>query len=422
MLDANGDGLDTTENGALRTSLANVVLSDQVDGSVVDTRMWSQSVSGMAIAVVNGFVTLNSGAVTTPNSYATNVSNKYIPFYGILPVRMSLNAKTLNIPEANATVEVGMGVVSGTSVPTDGAFFRWGPAGQLFCVINNSGAESSSGALTSPPSGAIAHLFEIEVVENHVQFFIDDELVADIAVPSGQAYPFNAGHQQAFQRVYTSGTAPSVAPQFAYGQLIVVQQDINAVREFGDTISSFGRGWYQSGITPFGQTANHTNNTALAAITLSNTVAGYTTLGGKFLINAAVGGTTDGIVFAFQNNTTSQLPIPGVSISTAITGAAIATATLLEWSLGIDSTAASLATVDGVGTWGPRRIPLGVQGFLALAGIGTVANDLTRRFDKGMPWINPGRYFHLICTIPNGAATPSLAFRGALTILGGANE
>lgn len=367
MLDANGDGLDTTENGALRTSLANVVLSDQVDGSVVDTRMWSQSVSGMAIAVVNGFVTLNSGAVTTPNSYATNVSNKYIPFYGILPVRMSLNAKTLNIPEANATVEVGMGVVSGTSVPTDGAFFRWGPAGQLFCVINNSGAESSSGALTSPPSGAIAH-------------------------------------------------------QFAYGQLIVVQQDINAVREFGDTISSFGRGWYQSGITPFGQTANHTNNTALAAITLSNTVAGYTTLGGKFLINAAVGGTTDGIVFAFQNNTTSQLPIPGVSISTAITGAAIATATLLEWSLGIDSTAASLATVDGVGTWGPRRIPLGVQGFLALAGIGTVANDLTRRFDKGMPWINPGRYFHLICTIPNGAATPSLAFRGALTILGGANE
>lgn len=430
LLDASGDDLDVTENNALRVSLSNVIFCDQVDGNAVNTNLWNQSTANMAIAVVNGFITLNSGAIVTASSYAILSSIKYIPLYGTLPLRVTINAKVTNIPEANATVEIGIGAVATTSAPSDGAFFRWGPAGQLFCVINNGGSESSSAALTStisdddgdtvtmPPSQNVIHLFEIEVVEDRVLFYVDDINVATLDVPSGQNYPFNAGRQQIFCRAYTAGSAPATAPQIAIGQVNVVQQDLNKIKAWPHVLVSLGKGAYQSPVTPFGQNPNHANSTSPASASLSNTAAGYTNLGGRYQFAAVAGATTDYALFAFQVPTGYQLYVNDVSISCMSTGAIGGlTGTILDWAIGVNSSAVSLATADGAGTWAPRRIPLGMQSFAISAAIGAAASDINRRFETPVV-VDSGRFFHVILQIPAGLATGSQVLRGNVFVNG----
>lgn len=430
MLDASGEDLDVTENNSLRVSLSNVILCDQVDGAAVNTNIWNQASSGMTIAVVSGFITLNSGSAVTASTYAILSSIKFMPLYGTLPLRVTVNAKVTNIPEANATVELGIGTVATNATPTDGAFFRWGPAGQLFCVINNGGSESSSAALTSviedddgdsislPPSQNVIHLFEIEIVEDRVLFYVDDILVSTLNVPSGQNYPFNAGRQQIFSRVYTSGSAAAAAPQIAIGQVNVVQQDLNKIKPWQHVLVSLGRGAYQSPVTPFAQTANHANSTSPTSATLSNTAAGYTTLGGRFQFAAVGGAATDFALFAFQVPNGFQLYINDISISCMNTGAIGGlTGTILDWAVAINSSAVSLATVDGAGTWAPRRVPLGMQSFGISAAIGVAASDINRRFDTPIV-VDSGRFFHVIVQIPAGLATSSQIFRGNVFVNG----
>lgn len=411
-LDGNGDALDVTENNALRVSVSNLTFWDQVDGSAPNTNLWSPIVSNMAIAVVNGFLVLNSAASVTANGYAIYQSNKFLPFYGVLPFRASFNGKVVNLPEANATAELGVGNVGTNAAPTDGAFFRWGPAGQIFCVLNNGGSETASAALSVPPSQSVIHLFEIEVVENLVFFYIDDVLVSSLPVPSGQAYPFNAGRQQIFARVYNGGTAPSVAPQLMIGQVDVVQEDLNQNKPWDSILACLGRGAYQSPVSAFGQTANHANSTSPSSASLSNTAAGYTTLGGRFQFAAVAGAATDYALFGFQVPTGYQLILNSISISTANTGAIGGlTGTLLDWALGVNASAVSLATADGAGTWAPRRIPLGLQSFGISAAIGAMPPDVTRRFDTPIV-VDSGRFLHVILQIPAGLATGSQILRG----------
>lgn len=420
VADANGVGIQTTENGSLNVSEDCPILWEQVDGNALNTNVWATSVSGMTVAQSGGFITMNSGAAMTANSYAILSSIKTIPLYAQLPLRVSFNIKPVVQPQANLTMELGIGTVATNGAPTDGCFFRWNSSTQFLCVVNNGGSETTSGPLTASASN-IVEIFEIVLVEDLVEFYVGDVLAATVQVPAGIAYPTNAGRLPIFCRVYNGASPPGQAPQIGIGQVFVAQQAMRQNKTWGETVGVLGRGFYQSPITPFAQTSNHTNSVAPVGITLANTTAGYATLGGKFAINSQAAGATDGVVFAFQNPAGYQMTIYGIAISTAVTGAAIVTATLLDWALGINSSAISLATVDGAGTWAPRRIPLGMQGFIATAGVGTVANDVSRRFDPPIV-LDSGRYLHLILTTPNGAATGSLVYRGTATILGGYSE
>jgi len=73
--------------------------------------------------------------------------------------------------------------------------------------------------------------------------------------------------------------------------------------------------------------------------------------------------------------------------------------------------------VDGVGTVAPRRKPLGVQTFLALAGIGSEAQEINRQFAPPIV-VDSGRWFHVILRVPDGAATALLVFRGIVMVHG----
>lgn len=419
LSDASGDPIIVEENGALSVSQDELILSEQVDGTTLNTNKWTTSVSGMTIAQASGFISLNSGAALTANAYAILNSIMNVPLYGDMPVEFSFNAKVSVQPQSNLTIEVGLGSASGVSAPTDGAFFRWTSTGAFQAVVSYGGSETAAACsgTHAPPASNTTLLFEITIAEDHVQFRIGDDVVADIVNPTGLAYPVSAGHQPVFCRVYNGGTSPGLAPVLSIGQVLVRQISVNLDRPWRDAMAAQGMGSYQSP-TLYTQTANHANSGSPSSATLSNTAAGYTTLGGRFQFASPAGAATDFALFAYQVPSPWKLYVTAVTISTGVTGVAIVTATLLDWALGLNASAVSLATADSPSSsWAPRRLPLGLQGFVASAGIGTVAGDISRRFDPPLV-VDSNRFLHVILQVPSGAATASLVLRGDVMISG----
>jgi hypothetical protein len=200
--------------------------------------------------------------------------------------------------------------------------------------------------------------------------------------------------------------------------VIVTQQDLNQNKPWDFQMAGIGRGSFQSPVSAFGQTANHTNSTSPASATLSNTAAGYATLGGRYQLAAVGGAATDFALFAFQVPAGYQLFIANISIACMNTGAIGGlTGTILDWAVGVNGSAVSLATADGAGTWASRRIPLGMQAFGISAAIGVAAPDINRRFDVPLV-VDSGRYLHIILQVPAGLATASQVLRGDVFING----
>ena len=160
------------------------------------------------------------------------------------------------------------------------------------------------------------------------------------------------------------------------------------------------------------QTTNHANSTSPTSAALSNTVPGYTAMGGRFQFAAVAGAATDYALFAYHVPAGFRLLVTSISISVMVTGAALVGASVLDWALGIRGTAPSLATASII------RIPLGMQGFLALVGIGEAATpDLTRVFDPELV-IEHDQFLHVILQIPVGGVAINLVYRGDVVIHG----
>lgn len=429
ILDSDGRSIVTTENGALSTSTANLLFFEQVDGTSLNTNVWTTSASGMSIAQASGFITLNSAAALTANSYAILTAIQQIPMYGHLPLRLSTNIKVPIQPQANLTIEVGIGQCATTAAPTDGAFFRWNSAAQFQGIVSTGGVETPSAALTGtiteldgesvtvPPASNTTFLLDIILVEDQVQFLVNDVEVAVVNVPAGFAYPTSAGRLPFFARVYTSGTSPAQAPVINIGQIVIVQEALNQVRPWREFLAIMGRGAYQSPVTAFGQTANHANSTSPSSATLSNTAAGYTTLGGRYQFAAPAGAATDFALFSYQVPAGYRLIVTGIAISCVNTGAigSAVTPTIVDWSAGVNASAVSLATADGAGTWASRRIPLGNGAFGLTAVIGAQTPDIVRTFDPPLV-VDSQRFFHIITQIFSGAATASQILRGDVMV------
>jgi hypothetical protein len=411
------------ESGSMAVSLNSLIFTEQVDGNALNTNLWMTSTLTQTVVQANGFITLNAGLSTVANSYAIMTSIKAMQLYGHLPYTGVIRAKVNTLPIANAVIELGIGMAVTNATPTDGCLYRWASDGTFRCVINNNGVETLSGPLTAPAINN-EHIFEFDVVEDNVFFTMDDVVIATVPVPLTQAYPVNNGRQTVYARTYCGASPPATAPQLAIGQVNIVQEDLNQNKLWKEILVSLGRGAYQFPITPYTQTTNHANSTDPASATLSNTAAGYTSFGGRWQFAAVAGAATDYALFAFQVPATYQLNLSGITISAALLGAAIAgTATVLDWSLGLNSSAVSLATAESPpATYAPRRIPLGMQGFPLVAPngplqIGDSAPDIIRNFDPPLI-VDGGRFLHVIVEVPVGTATAAQLFRGDVTLQG----
>lgn len=157
------------------------------------------------------------------------------------------------------------------------------------------------------------------------------------------------------------------------------------------------------------QNALHTNSAAVSASSLSNTVPGIAgSLGGRWQFTVPAAANTDYTLFSYQVPAGYRLSVSAIAISSMVVTVLGAGATLLDWFLAVGD-AASLADAS------QRRLPLGMQGFLTTAPVGTVAQDFQRLFDA--PIIVPSaKFFTIGLTVPAVAA--SGAIRGTATVNG----
>jgi len=413
-----GQPMLMTTSGHVEVSQDQMVFYDQVDGVVLNSNLWNSSATTMTITQAAGLIGLNAGLSTTTGANARIESIKAVPLYGTMPVVVNFGASVNTAPEANATIEMGIGTCTGTSAPTDGIFFRWTSAATFVGVINFGGAEATTAPMTAPSINDF-HTFRI-IIDNELVYFaiVDTSSLTILSRPLANPFPVSNARQPVFARVYNGGSAPSTAPRLQIGNVMALQAVMNMNRDWPTTMSSLGRGCYQSPVTTFAQTQNFTNSTAPTNATLANTTAGYTTLGGKFSFAAPAGAATDFALFGFQVPAGFQLFVTRVDINTINTGAAVATtATILDWGIGLNSSSVSLATTDGPGTWAPRRRSMGLQGWIVGAAIGVAAPELTNTYDPPLV-VDSGRYFHVIVCVPVGTATASQVVRGSASIHG----
>ena len=164
------------------------------------------------------------------------------------------------------------------------------------------------------------------------------------------------------------------------------------------------------------QTANHANSTSPVSATLSNAVAGYTTLGGRWQFAAPAGAATDFALFGFQVPAGFQLFVTDFRFDAVNTGAAVAiTNTTMDVGVAVNSSAVSLATADAFATnvYAPRRMPIGLASWILGAGIGAQAEGCPINLNLVTPWtVDSARFFHVIVQVHAGTATVGQIIRG----------
>lgn len=372
-----------------------------------------------------GSMNLNGTNVVGAAGNAVQVQTyRHFPLIGSGAIYFETAAAFSNTIGANINIDFGgfLPAATGAGVPLDGCYFRANSAG-INGIINVNGTEVPvTFAQTFNPVVNMVYQFLVVIAEHEVEFWIDDVLYAEAKRPVNAGAVLLTGSVPWAVRQHNTGAGGS-AVQLKIASYSVTLGDLDNNRLWASVMAGQGGSGitYPSGSTA-GITSNNVNSTVPTTATLSNTAAGYSTLGGKFVFAAPVGAETDYALFAFLNPvpTTSltgkNLVVRGVWINTYNAVVAVATApTILEWSLAVGSTAVTLATTDGAATRLPKRIALGVQSFVVGALAGAQAERVDINLDAPVV-VEPGTYLHIILRIPYGAATATELFRGQIGI------
>ena len=403
--------------GRLATGLQTMELFDPIDGAEVNAMVWNQATVTMTIvqSATTGFLVLNNGAITTINTSARVQSIKTIQLINTFVPTARILFKTPNVPQTSATMELGFLEATGTTAPTNGAFFRWNSAGEFRAITVFNSVEQPS-AVLSNPSVNVVHTVHITFRGTKVEFWMDEVLVAEVTNPAGNPSPTGGSRIALGARVYTGGTLPVTAPELHIAAVSLWRNDLNTNKLWPNQMVSIGRGAFQSATTPYAQTANHANSTSPTSAALSNTAAGYTTLGGRWQFAAPGGTATDFALFGFQVPTGFQMFVTDFRFDAINTGAAVATtATIMDVGVAVNSSAVSLATVDAFATnvYAPRRIPLGTIGWVVGDAIGAQGRGAPISLGLVTPWtVDSARFFHVIVQVPVGTATAGQIPRG----------
>jgi hypothetical protein len=324
----------------------------------------------------------------------------------------------------NNLIEAGFGSpASATSASiVNGAVWRKDGTGQWVPVISLANSEVlgtpiSNATFVAAVAATDYAMFEVEIFDTYVKFSIYTQAGAlafeQIVNWGATTQGFSQTALQALLRTYNSG-ATGTAVQMFLGDASVTAIDMAATRPWSALMSGMGESVLVSPTT-YAQFANYANSAAPANAALSNTAAGYANLGGQFQFAAVAGAETDYALFAVQIPSPKHFIFRGIRISTYNLVAAVATtATVLQWGIGFNSSAVSLAT----GAPYPyMRQAIGTQNFQVGAGIGAQANDVVWQPQSEIV-VMPGRFLSVILKMPLATATATEIFRGTVSLDG----
>ncbi len=429
---------ETDRDARLRAGVDSLHFFEPFALATLNSAAWSLTAgSAMTTAVIGGTVRINNSATLTSGAFALLSTLRCFALYSSAPIRIVFDlaiqtgaaaGAAAPLSNANTVWEIGLYIASGASAPTDGIFLRMNAAGQLLLVGCFAGTETTSAVPTTGLSPFINHQYEITVLPELTELWIDNVLYATLGKPANTpqrtqslSLPFSA-------RVYNSGLATNFT-SIALGSVCVSTGGYRNRARFYDRIAMSEQGGYQtqSGNTTPTQTALWTNNTVPGTAALSNTAASYATMGGEFLFAAVAGVETDFCLFGFQVPTdvaggmNRDLLIRGICIRTEAQGAAVgATGCVLQWGLAVGSSAVSLATAEVTTTSsavkGPRRKAIGMQGFVAAAPVGTEAQMIDCYFGDSPLFAESGSFVQVILRVPVGTLGGGSTFRGTVDI------
>lgn len=425
--------LRTDRKGNIIMGNSNPELVEQFSGTTLNISKWTATVSAFVQVQnqIQGYVFANTGS-TSSGAHSNIISNRFFQRMTKSPVYAKLRARHSAV--AQSTVDFGFGIpATNVAIPADGVFFRFNSSGTAFGVIAFNGAEIAIDTIKSQTNtngnvfGADLNMsnsyytsnsfvYDLNVDDDNAVFTIQDtetqEMIGmlSLQVPKSTPKILSSTALPFYLRVFNNSSTAS-SPIFIVSELSVYTTDWNNVLDASQTAGNLH---LSSSRHPYtgGGLENFTNNTTPTSATLSNTAAGYTTLGGKFQFAAVAAASTDYALFAYQVPTTSRFLCESIKIETYNTGAASATTnTLLEWGLGVNGSAVSLATGNIIrNTVGIQSIPVGSP-------IGYKAETVSLNFTT--PEVaESGRFVHVILQMPVGTATASQIIRGMVTITG----
>lgn len=416
-------------DGTLRTADDSLYLYDAIEGAAVDTNKWVQTTTTMTITQAVGTGTLfNAGSSVAATVGAMHVSHRRFAFIprSSIAFRTRLRATAHFV---NNIIECGLvnpPATATTAIVPDGFFWRKTAAGDWFPVISIAGVEFLGTAITNATYIAAvattdyAH-FAVFVEESRATYrivtsagaIVGTEQIIDFSNFVG-AGTLAVTHLAAFLRNWNSG-ATGTAVQLFVTQTAVVGLDSISQRPWDASLSAMGHGSLTNPLTTFAQLANYANSAAPASAALSNVAAGYTTLGGQWQFAAVAGAETDYALFGFTNPSPYTLMVRRVSISAFNMVVAVAgTVHSLQWGLGFNSSAVSLATAA---PYTPMRKTIGQMFALVAAPVGAGFSNSPVVWE-GLEPVFPGRFFHIILKMPTATATATQIIRGTATVEG----
>ena len=374
------------------------------------TTTWATTTGGL----------LNASAIGTASTSASLISFQAIPKYQKTPI-ISRHRARLVKGSTNGQADWGLfgTQAPGTAAIANGFVFLFGSDGTLKPTYYYNGAVVAQGTdIAASINSTTYYVWDIILDDDTATFFVQDANTSTII--SDQVLSINIGDaRMGMQNFFFSGARTWVggsanvgtATQFYVGDITALLLDTDTSKPWPHIQSSNGKGSVVNPTVALTQLANYVNSTAPASATLSNTTAGYTTLGGQFQFAAVAGVETDYALFGFTVPTGVKFICTGIAIDTLNTGAAVATtATWLQWFLGIDGTAVTLASNN-------FRVALGNQVFPIAAAIGAQATSIIQTFQT--PYVtHSGRFFHVALKMPIGSATASQVIRGTVRVEG----
>lgn len=391
--------------GRLLVDSPGVLFTEVFNNTTLNSALFTAPVTTQTVTAAAGALNLNASAITTLSTVSRVSTYQHFQFLINLTTYALWDGLLTVAPQANCTIEMGFGIATGLTAPTDGAFFRYDATGTLKAVLNTNGSELTSAAITAP-SINVMHEYKVFVENDRAMFYIDGACVASIATPVGSGFPTYAAAQPWFSRVYHAATGPSLANTLKIGNLYVGVQGGHSLGKDNATVAASRGGTGLQGQTgqTMGSTANLTNSMAAGAgAAATNTTAAVGSgLGGQFAVQPTLAQGTDGIISSFLNPvptaaiTGKTLYIKGVRVQGVVTTALTGGPVVYEYSLAFGHNAVSLATAEGATSKAPRRIPIGVETFAVTAAVGVVGSAMgqSMTFNAPIP-VMPGEFIQL---------------------------
>ncbi len=403
--------------GSQSSASHNLLMHESFESTVTNVQRWLIVNTTMVAAqtTVNGLV-FNSGLILTANTGYMIRSAQVFMKNQRSPLQAKFRARLAHVN--NSVMEIGFGDASAVlGTHTTGAYWQMTTTGVLQPVLTFNGLDTTGTDIRSLINTSNYYTFDIFMDDDEVTFMCQDTATGliiakqTIKLPLTAQRLLSATQISAFARLYNTGSAPLTAPQMMLTDFYVLSLDCVQNKTWAQLNAANMRG---APTNPFSgaQLTNWANSAAPTSATLSNTVAGYTTLGGLFQFQAIASATTDYALFAFQVPTNSNLVVTGIDIDTWNLGAAVATTpTLLMWGAAVGSTAVSLATAT------VNRIGLGSQSFPVGAAVGANAQRVSKQFITPL-YCPSGRFFHIIMRSPIGTGTASQVIQGMVNVEG----